>query len=184
MWSQVPGWIGAVSGLTSLLWQVRNWKIDRVDLRVEAMVANVIDPSATPVRRPDIREHYPTQPTERPCLCVSLSNHGRRDVHVQSIGITGSRGLPNAVFGKGVEGLPSALKEGERKSFVLNLRPITDPRVVALWAVDGRGKELRLPKRRLQKVLSQALEVLEEERREVNWRAIEQRELARESKNP
>ena len=122
-------------GLASFAWLVRNWRLDRVDVRLTAGVVTK-DPTALQA----IMYPLVTNST-RDTLRLTLANHGRRDVQVREIGGTYAEGA-EFVF-EDADGLPCTLREGQSESFALDLaifkeEPSTS--LQTLWARDALGR--------------------------------------------
>jgi hypothetical protein len=126
--------IGAASGLGSVFWHWRNWENDRLDVRVEAAVTE-LHPA------PSLDNYVAllmAAQAPRFALSVHLVNHGRRDVQIVALGLRcADRQQENAEL---VNELPCLLRGGERRMFKLPLAMFRSD-LVALFAVDGRGRE-------------------------------------------
>ncbi|HEY1697474.1 MAG TPA: hypothetical protein VGG39_35170 [Polyangiaceae bacterium] len=146
---------GAVSGSISLAWLIRNWAYDRVDLRLTAMAAMRVPAQPGRLRPPLVSQIEPDD-----VLAITLANHGRRDVHVQSLGGELSDGS-EFVF-RDPTGLPCALKEGQRQTFEYDLEVFgrENEWVTALFAYDGLGRKWRLGHPDFLRLQAQAKETL------------------------
>lgn len=115
--------VGMASGLGSVFWHIRNWRNDRLDIRLNGSIHRNYDPSFPSVAACELR--------------ISLANHGRREVQICEllVGRTDGSTVPVRVEGE----LPLVLNGGLAKTLTSEV-DVFIGNVSELYAVDGRGK--------------------------------------------
>jgi hypothetical protein len=153
--------IGSASGLGSAVWHVLNLRKERLDLRVDADIAQALHdgPLSVALGQSAIVVRF------------SIVNNGRREIYVEALGGTTSAGA-DFQMGDGFRQLPAPrelpcpLKDGQSVKVNCQLQLLAGGRlsseveVVALYAVDGRGTRWHLPRRQFLKVRTAARALL------------------------
>src|ERR1017187_10250605 len=81
MLTTFAAFIGATSGVISLWWLLRNWSLDRADVRLRVAVSSRFVPAWE--QSPSSGARMLGGSTKR-ILTITLVNHGRRDAQVDS----------------------------------------------------------------------------------------------------
>ena len=128
--------VGAITAIIGTVWLFRNWRLDRVDLRLEPFVGIPDKP----------REGW--RDSELPKICIELVNYGRREVRVEGLGqksaLWGGADVSYSKDGT-VNGLPCVVKEGERKVISIFLGEMND--TLKMYVTDSLNRRWYIRKR-------------------------------------
>ena len=156
--------IGALAGVTSLAWQIRDWVHDRADLRLAVKIKSAVDPQSAAAFQRNRQTGWSgvPPPIPRPMLGFTLENRARRDVCVRGLG--GKRfGGEEFSFGE-TAGLPRTLRSGESAEVVQPLDVFKEGAAVeSLHAIDGDGRRWSLSPRSFREIQSEARGAVREE---------------------
>jgi hypothetical protein len=136
MLAEIIAIVGAIPGGISLAWLVRNWREDRVDLRLTASAGAQVIVHRFSLRQPKLLPIHPV-----PAVIVSLANHGRREAHVEYLAAEWSDGT-ESVLGRSAGAGACSLKEGQCRQVAIDILEFTRSGVnlTGVLAYDGLGR--------------------------------------------
>jgi hypothetical protein len=170
MLTTFAAFIGATSGVISLWWLLRNWSLDRADVRLRVAVSSRFVPAWE--QSPSSGARMLGGATKR-ILTITLVNHGRRDAQVDSI----TADLSDRTELPCTDPAQRTIVKAEMSEAIelpLDVLASEEPVVIALFARGALGQRWELHHTDFVDVQATARRLLADARREARERQLKE----------